>query len=132
VHTIKTFGEPHNRHTRGRIQAIKPGFYTRMGAAIRYTTRELCRQPATRRLLLLLTDGKPNDLDQYEGRYGIEDTRIALNEARRVGARPFCVTIDRDASEYLPYIFGSDAYVVIRKPDQLPRELPRLYARLTQ
>jgi nitric oxide reductase NorD protein len=82
--------------------------------------------------LLLLTDGKPNDLDLYEGRYGIEDTRMALIEARRQGLQPFCVTIDQKAGDYLPHLFGSGAYVVIRKPSDLPRELPLLYARLTQ
>lgn len=82
-------------------------------------------------LLLLLTDGKPNDLDQYDGRYGIEDTRMALIEARRKGQQPFCVTIDEKAGDYLPYMFGADNYMVIQKPSELPSELPLLYARLT-
>ena len=131
-HTLKTFNDKHNRRSRGRIAAIKPGFYTRMGAAIRHASSLLSQQPASQQLLLLLTDGKPNDLDHYEGRYGIEDTRMALIEARRLGLQPFCVTIDQKAGDYLPYLFGSGAYVVIRKPSELPRELPLLYARLTQ
>jgi nitric oxide reductase NorD protein len=110
---------------------IKPGYYTRMGAAIRHAARLLAEQPAGRRLLLLLTDGKPNDLDKYEGRYGIEDTRHALRQARELGLQPFCVTVDQKAGEYLPHLFGSGGYVVIHKPSQLPRELPLLYARLT-
>lgn len=131
-HTLKTFHETHNSSSRGRIAAIKPGFYTRMGAAVRHASRILSQQPASQQLLLLLTDGKPNDLDHYEGRYGIEDTRMALIEARRMGLQPFCVTIDQKAGDYLPYLFGSGAYVVIRKPSELPHELPLLYARLTQ
>ena len=131
-HTLKTFSDGHNNRSRGRIAAIKPGFYTRMGAAIRHASALLGQQPASQQLLLLLTDGKPNDLDRYEGRYGIEDTRMALIEARRLGLQPFCVTIDEKAGDYLPYLFGSGAYVVIRKPSELPRELPLLYARLTQ
>jgi nitric oxide reductase NorD protein len=131
-HVLKEFGESCNAITRGRIQAVKPGFYTRMGAAIRHATELLGQQPSNQRLLLLLTDGKPNDLDHYEGRYGVEDTRMALIEARRQGVQPFCVTIDERAGDYLPYLFGSSGYVVIRKPSQLPRELPLLYARLTQ
>jgi len=67
---------------RGRISAIRPGYYTGMGAALRYGTKLLEAQPATRRLLLLLSDGKPNDLDKYEGRCGIEDTRHAVLAAR--------------------------------------------------
>jgi nitric oxide reductase NorD protein len=130
-HTLKSFKEKHNDTSRGRIGAIKPGFYTRMGAAIRHATSILEQQPASQRLLLLLTDGKPNDLDQYEGRYGIEDTRMALIEARKKGLQPFCVTIDEKAGDYLPYMFGTDNFVVIRRPADLPKELPLLYARLT-
>ena len=81
--------------------------------------------------LLLLTVGKPNDLDQYEGRYGIEDTRMALLEARREGLHPFCVTIDQEADDYLPYLFGKDGFVLIRYPEHLPRQLLLLYTRLT-
>jgi nitric oxide reductase NorD protein len=130
-HQLKSFSEPYNDGVRGRINVIKPGYYTRMGAAIRHASRLLADQPAGRRLLLLLTDGKPNDLDKYEGRYGIEDTRHALRQARELGLQPFCVTVDQKAGEYLPHLFGSGGYVVIHKPSQLPRELPLLYARLT-
>ncbi|MDZ7660869.1 nitric oxide reductase activation protein NorD [Thiohalophilus sp.] len=131
-HTIKTFAEKHNAAIRGRINVIKPGFYTRMGTAIRQATRTLGKQVAHDQLLLILTDGKPNDLDHYEGRFGIEDTRMAIVEARKQGIQPFCVTIDEKGNDYLPYIFGNDAFVVIRKPAELPRDLPLLYARITQ
>ena len=130
-HQLKGFTESYNARVRGRIDAIKPGYYTRMGAAVRHATQLLAGQPAGRRLLLLLTDGKPNDLDRYEGRYGIEDTRHALRQAREQGLQPFCVTVDRRAGEYLPHLFGSGGYVLIHRPSQLPRELPLLYARLT-
>jgi len=131
VHTLKSFDERYGATVRGRIQAIKPGYYTRMGAAIRHGSALLAGQPAGRRLLLLLTDGKPNDLDQYEGRYGIEDTRQAVLEARRLGLQPFCVTIDDKGNDYLPHLFGSAGYVVIRRPSELPKRLPLLYAQLT-
>jgi nitric oxide reductase NorD protein len=131
VHTLKSFDERYGAAVRGRIQAIKPGYYTRMGAAIRHGSALLAGQPAGRRLLLLLTDGKPNDLDQYEGRYGVEDTRQAVLEARRLGLQPFCVTIDDKGSDYLPRLFGSAGYVVIRRPSELPKRLPLLYAQLT-
>ncbi|MBI4809400.1 MAG: VWA domain-containing protein [Nitrosomonadales bacterium] len=130
-HILKEFEGKYNDEVRGRIAAIKPGFYTRMGAAIRHASRLLAKQAATQRLLLILTDGKPNDLDQYEGRYGVEDTRVAIHEARQMGLRPFCVTIDEKGSSYLPHLFGANGYVVIRKPSELPRELPLLYAQLT-
>ncbi|MEN8168973.1 MAG: VWA domain-containing protein [Pseudomonadota bacterium] len=130
-HLLKNFDEKYGAKIRGRIEKIKPGYYTRMGTAIRQSTRLLAAQGGNQKLLLILTDGKPNDLDQYEGRYGIEDTRMAIQEARRQGLRPFCVTIDKEGRDYLPHIFGNSGYVVIRRPSELPKQLPLLYAQLT-
>jgi len=131
LHTLKVFSEGYDGRVRGRIASIKPGYYTRMGAAIRYATGLLSEEGAGRRLLLLLTDGKPNDLDKYEGRYGVEDTRHAVAQARRQGLHPFCVTIDEKGNDYLPRLFGTGGYVVVRNPEELPKRLPLLYARLT-
>jgi nitric oxide reductase NorD protein len=128
---LKNFKEPYNNTVRGRIQAITPGFYTRMGAAIRQASKILVEQASTQKLLLILTDGKPNDVDHYEGRFGIEDTHQAILEATKLGIRPFCITIDQEAEAYLPYIFGSKAYTVILRPSQLPKRLPQLYHQLT-
>lgn len=130
-HRLKSFDECYGDDIRGRIAAIKPGYYTRMGAAIRQASTLIRQQKSRQRLLLLLTDGKPNDLDQYEGRYGVEDTRVALMEARRMGLQPFCVTIDREANDYLPHLFGIGNYAVIREPQELPHKLPLLYAQMT-
>ena len=131
-HVIKEFEDHYDDRVRGRIAAVKPGYYTRMGTAIRHASALLARQPSHQRLLLLLTDGKPNDLDQYEGRYGIEDTRQALSAARKHGIQPFCVTVDAKAGSYLSHLFGVGGYVVIRKPSELPRQLPALYAQITR
>lgn len=131
-HLLKDFAARYDGLARGRILAIKPGYYTRMGAALRQASIILAEQPAGRRLLLIITDGKPNDLDLYDSRYGVEDTRMAVFEARRLGLTPFCVTIDREAGAYLPYIFGPAGFCVIRKPEELPRRLPLLYAQLTR
>ncbi|MGB5726573.1 MAG: VWA domain-containing protein [Thiogranum sp.] len=130
-HILKLFEEGYSAMVKGRIQAIKPGYYTRMGAAIRYATQLLGTESSSQKLLLILTDGKPNDLDKYEGRYGIEDTRMAVREAARQGVRPFCVTIDEKARDYLPYLFGSRSYMLVRDAGELPAKLPLLYARLT-
>lgn len=130
-HTLKGFGESYSDTVRGRIAALRPGYYTRMGAAIRHATNLLQKEPAGDRLLLLLTDGKPNDLDRYEGRYGIEDTRQAIHAARQRGVRPFCVTVDRKARDYLPYLFGNTGWMLVRNAGELPARLPLLYARLT-
>ncbi|WP_193074790.1 nitric oxide reductase activation protein NorD [Pseudomonas sp. FME51] len=128
---IKNFAEPWGEAIHGRIKGLKPGYYTRMGAAIRQATDILKDKPAEQRLLLLLTDGKPNDLDVYEGRYGMEDTRHALLEARQAGIQPFCVTIDQKAADYLPYLFGQQRYQLIRQASELPGLLPKLYLLLT-
>jgi nitric oxide reductase NorD protein len=129
---LKSFKQRYDDNTRGRIQALKPGYYTRMGAAIRQATVLLGACKQRRKLLLLVTDGKPNDLDLYEGRYGVEDTREAVLEARRQGLLPFCITIDSEAGDYLPYMFGANGYTQIRQPQQLPLRLPQLYRQLTQ
>ena len=91
----------------------------------------LQEQRSTQKLLLILTDGKPNDIDHYEGRFGIEDTHQAIAEANRLGIKPFCITIDQEAEEYLPYLFGRDGFTVILRPAQLPIRLPQLYHQLT-
>ncbi len=131
-HILKNFNEPHDSRTRGRILAVKPGFYTRLGAAIRQSIRILGDQGAERRLLLILSDGKPNDIDRYEGRYGAEDTRHAIREAKAQGITPFCITIDAEANSYLPYLFGSRGYSVIHDTLRLPRVVPEIYLGLTQ
>ena len=112
IRTVKDFEERLDARVVRRIQALKPGSYTRMGAAIRHATALLEKRPHTHRLLLVLTDGKPNDIDHYEGRYAIEDTRVAVQEARRAGLRLFGVTVDAQGRDYLPYIFGPGAYAI--------------------
>ncbi|HRJ53165.1 MAG TPA: VWA domain-containing protein [Candidatus Thiothrix moscowensis] len=132
LYHLKSFNERYDGQVHGRIMATQPGYYTRMGAAIRHATHLLEAEPSQQKLLLLLTDGKPNDLDIYEGRYGLEDTRMALQEARRKGLKPFCVTIDDRAEDYLPRLFGQNGWVLVKKAEELPQKLPQLYALLTE
>ena len=87
VEAVKSFEERIGEPVRKRIAALRPGQYTRIGAALRHATSLLSQRPERHRLLLLLSDGKPNDLDHYEGRHGIEDTRKAVLEARGKGCR---------------------------------------------
>jgi nitric oxide reductase NorD protein len=110
---------------RTRIAGLEPGGYTRTGAALRHATAGLATCPARHRLILLLSDGRPNDLDQYEGRYGIEDTRMAVIEARLQGMHCFCLTVDREAPRYAARIFGRD-YAVLSRPERLPGVLIQL------
>lgn len=132
IQHIKGFGEGWSDTVRARVGALKPGFYTRMGAALRDATRRLGERPERQRLLLVLTDGKPNDLDVYEGRYGLEDTRHAVQEARDAGLIPFCVTIDQEAHDYLPMLFGSQGYALVRRPQDLVQRLTQAWVTLAR
>jgi nitric oxide reductase NorD protein len=129
---LKGFDERWSDVTRARVGAIRPGYYTRMGAAIRHATAQLGPRPEWRRLLMLLTDGKPNDLDVYEGRYGLEDTRHAVHEARAAGLTPFCVTIDATAHDYLPMLFGRHGYAMVNRPQDLVRRLTQAWTALAR
>lgn len=123
VRTLKRFDEPSDNQVATRIGALEPDEYTRAGAAIRHASATLMREPASQRLLLLLSDGKPNDVDVYEGRYGVEDMRRAVIEAKLQGIAPFCLTVDRYAAGYLPGVFGAHKYALLAKPSMLPTAL---------
>ena len=130
VQTCKRFGEPMSVAVEHRISSLKPGFYTRLGAAMRHTSSELAKQHHKRKLLLVITDGKPNDLDHYEGRHGIEDTRMAVREARRAGQSVYGVTIDKTGKSWFPRLFGQGGFAVIPHPDKLTQALPQIYRQL--
>ncbi len=129
---IKNFNDKYSELIRGRIESMKPQYYTRLGAAIRESTKILARQQCANKLLLVISDGKPNDEDRYDGRYGIEDTKKAIEEARKEGITLFCITIDMDAKEYLTYLFGRNGYAVVRDGQRLPKILPEVYINLTK
>ena len=129
IQHLKGFDESWNASVRDRVGAIKPGYYTRMGAAIRLATLRLGERPERQRLMLILTDGKPNDLDVYEGRYGLEDTRHAVQGAREAGLIPFCITIDEAAHDYLPMLFGQQGYALVHRPQDLVDRLTGVYTR---
>lgn len=130
IETVKGHDEPLNAPVIRRIGALKPGFYTRIGAAIRHASAGLQERPNHQKLLLVLTDGKPNDVDHYEGRFGIEDTRRAVIEARRAGLAVFGVTVDREAQSYFPAIFGTGGYAIVSRIANLPAALPAIYRSL--
>ena len=120
---VKRFDEAFGNTVARRIAALEPEYFTRTGTALRHTTALLMEQQVGHRLLLLLSDGKPNDVDQYEGRYGLEDTRQAVAEARLQGVFPFCLTVDRQAATYLRAIFGARQYGLLPRPELLPAVL---------
>lgn len=129
---IKNFKDKYDDLIRGRIDTIKPEYYTRMGAAIREAAKILDKQQSANKLLLIISDGKPNDEDRYDGRYGIEDTKKALEEVKKKGITPFCITVDLDAKEYLGYLFGKNGYAVVRDGQKLPKILTEVYINLTR
>lgn len=130
INDCKGFDEKMGHEIEARIHALNPGFYTRLGAAIRHASWGLAKEERSRRLLIVITDGKPNDLDHYEGRHGIEDSAMAVREARRAGHAVFGITIDRNAQIWFPRIFGQGGYAVIRDPDRLTTTLPEIYKQL--
>jgi nitric oxide reductase NorD protein len=132
IFRVKLFGEPYSAAVRQRIAGILPQDYTRMGAAIRHLTTLLNRVEARTKLLVTLSDGKPDDYsDNYRGEYGIEDTRQSLIEAHRSGIKPFCITIDREARDYLPHLYGPVNWTLVDDVARLPLKIADIYRRLT-
>lgn len=128
---VKELDETYGDTVRGRIAAISPQDYTRMGPPIRHVTKLLAEVEARVRLLIILSDGKPEDYDDYKGDYAIEDTRRALIEARTQGVHPFCITIDRQARDYIAHMYGEVNYIFLSDVSQLPVRLPAVYRTLT-
>lgn len=127
----KTFDEPMGPAVTARIGGFRPGHYTRLGAAIRHASAMLAKESTTRRLLLILTDGKPNDLDHYEGVHGIEDSRMAVREARALGQSVHAIVVDADGQDWFARIFGRGGFTLLPDPGRLPRALPEIYQTLT-
>ena len=132
IFRIKRFDDPYDDQVRARISGIRPQDYTRMGFAIRHLSAVLNAVEARTKLLITLSDGKPDDYhDNYRTRYGMEDTRKALQEAQRNGIRAFCITIDEQARDYLPHLYGGANYAVVDEVGKLPFKVADIYRRLT-
>lgn len=132
VFPVKQFDQPYDVGVRARISGIRAGDYTRMGAAIRHLTHRLNEVEARTKLLVTLSDGKPDDYnDEYRSQYGIEDTRQALFEARRQGVHAFCITIDEEGQDYLPHMYGAANYTVVSEIEKLPLKVSDIYKKIT-
>ncbi len=127
---IKKFNEPYSGEVKGRIAGITAKDYTRMGPPIRHSTVILKLVEARVKLLIIISDGRPEDWGAYRGEYGIEDTRKALIEAKGQGIHPFCITIDEEAGSYLPRMYGEVSYIVIDDPRDLPTKIMEIYRRI--
>ncbi len=130
-YTIKDFDEPFTTQIKSVIGGMSGRLATRMGAAIRHATSRFNGVESRRRLLLILSDGRPEDYDDGgDRRYLHEDTRMAVKEAMAAGVHPFCITVDTMANQYLPQIFGRGHYLVLDHINSLPNKLPEIYLRL--
>ncbi len=131
LYPVKQLDESFSESVQQKIAAIGPKDYTRMAPPIRHLTNLLAKSDAKTRLLISLSDGKPEDYDGYFGQYAIEDTRKALMEARGKGIKSFCFTIDKQAHDYLEHMYGRGNYTFINNIEKLPSRIPQIYRTLT-
>ena len=127
---IKGFREAWNDEVKGRLAAIQAGYSTRMGAALRHAAHYLQHQSADKKLLLLLTDGEPSDIDVHDPQWLLQDTRQAVKELDQQGIYTYAISLDPRADEYVRDIFGK-RYSVIDKIQRLPERLPQIFMSLT-
>ena len=132
IYKVKNFDEAYDEKVKGKICALDAHKYTRMGVAIRHLSDKLNRMDAKTKILITLSDGKPDDYDfEYRGQYGIEDTKMSLLEAKEQGIHPYCITIDSNGKDYLPQLYGNSNYTVIDTIAQLPVQISSIYRQLT-
>ncbi len=129
---FKGFKEHWGDLPKSRLAAMKAGYSTRMGAALRHAGRYLVERREEKKLLLVLSDGEPSDIDVQDVRYLKDDTHTAVNELERQGITTYCITLDTNADEYVADIFGASRYTVIDQLESLPEKLPRLFMALTR
>jgi len=128
---IKGYGEHWNDEVKARLAAMEAGYSTRMGAAMRHAAHYLGARSADKKLMLILTDGMPSDVDAHDERLLIEDARQAVKELDQQGIFPYCISLDPKADEYVGDIFGRQ-FTVIDHVERLPERLPQLFMALTK
>jgi len=128
---IKGFSEHWDDEVKGRLAAMEASYSTRMGAAMRHAAHYLEKQQADKKLMLILTDGEPADIDSKDGRILIEDARQAVQELDQQGIYTYCINLDPKGDEYVTDIFGKQ-YTIIDQVAQLPEKLPALFISLTK
>jgi nitric oxide reductase activation protein len=121
---FKEFDEPYGEDARARLAGMKGQLSTRMGAALRHAGHFLRNRRAAHKLILLLTDGEPHDIDVHDKQYLVLDTKRAVDDQRRHGIATFCMSLDRKADEYVARIFGNRNYLVLDQLRRLPEKLP--------
>ncbi len=127
--TLKDFAESWDT-AKFRIGAAEPGGYTRIGPALRHAGARMDRQPARNKWIIVLSDGKPNDYDKYEGQYGIQDIKQALRELNERRINSYALAIEAQAKYYLPQMFGQNHYQILTSPEALLQSLAKLYEKI--
>lgn len=128
---FKDFSKPYDEHVKARLAGMKGGYSTRMGAAFRHAAHYLQQQPQEKKLLLVVSDGEPADIDVRDPQYLRYDTKKAVEELILRGIRTYCLTLDPSADDYISRIFGVNNYSVVDHVNRLPERLPSLFASLT-
>ncbi|EOD80652.1 Rubisco activation protein CbbO [Grimontia indica] len=129
---FKDFDEAYDDITKSRLAAMEGGLSTRMGAALRHAKTYLAQQPQRKKLLLMISDGEPADIDSRDLLYLQADTKHAIDDVLMQGITPFCLTIDPNADNYVAQIFGEGHYSVLDDANRLPDALPNLFASITR
>lgn len=128
---FKHFDEAYDDSVRARLAGMRGQLSTRMGAALRHAGSFLRHRRVSRKLILLITDGEPHDIDVHDKNYLMFDAKHAVDEQSRAGIITYCLSLDPKADEYVTRIFGQRNYFVLDRISSLPRKLPSLYLRLT-
>ncbi len=129
---FKDFEQPYNELPKARLAGMTGQLSTRMGAAIRHATHYLNNQKTSKKLLMVITDGEPADIDVRDPQYLRYDAKKSVEDASRKGISTFCMTLDPRADQYVSRIFGAKNYMIVDQIARLPEKLPLLYAGLTR
>lgn len=128
---FKDFNEPYGDEAKARLAGMRGGLSTRMGAALRHAGWHLTQQPAQKRLVLLVTDGEPADIDERDPQYLRHDAKKAVEDLAMQGIYTYCLTLDPQADRYVARIFGENRYSIVDHVERLPERLPAVFAAIT-
>lgn len=128
---FKDFNQHFDDDAKSRLAGMQGGLSTRMGAALRHAGTHLLKQPERRKLVLMITDGEPADIDERDPQHLRHDTKKAVEELYASGVLTYCLTLDPNADDYVKRIFGANNYTIVDHVDKLPEQLPTLFASLT-
>jgi hypothetical protein len=129
---FKNFNQKFDDEVKGRLAGMRGGLSTRMGGALRHAGQHLLKQPERKKLLLVITDGEPADIDERDPQHLRHDARKAVDELYSKGVMTYCLTLDPNADSYVKRIFGANNYTIIDHVQRLPEKLPTLFASLTR